>query len=43
MLYEGRVRQVGSVDEIRTTTDPIVRQFIEGKPDLEPELAESGR
>src|SRR6185437_13183553 len=43
MLYEGRVRQVGTVDEIRNTTDPIVRQFIEGKPDLEPELTESGR
>jgi phospholipid/cholesterol/gamma-HCH transport system ATP-binding protein len=36
MLYEGRVRQVGTVDEIRSTTDPVVRQFIEGKPDLEP-------
>jgi phospholipid/cholesterol/gamma-HCH transport system ATP-binding protein len=35
MLYEGRVRQVGTVDEIRHTTDPIVRQFIEGRPDLE--------
>ena len=35
MLYEGRVRQVGTVDEIQHTTDPIVRQFIEGKPDLE--------
>jgi len=35
MLYEGRVRQVGSVDEIRDTKDPIVRQFIEGKPHLE--------
>jgi phospholipid/cholesterol/gamma-HCH transport system ATP-binding protein len=43
MLYEGRVRQVGTVDEIRNTTDPIVRQFIEGKPDLEPELTESNR
>jgi ABC-type transporter Mla maintaining outer membrane lipid asymmetry ATPase subunit MlaF len=29
------VQQVGTVDEIRNTTDPIVRQFIEGKPDLE--------
>jgi phospholipid/cholesterol/gamma-HCH transport system ATP-binding protein len=37
MLYEGRVRQVGTVDEIKHTTDPIVRQFIEGRPDLEPE------
>jgi len=39
MLYEGRVRQAGTVDEIRQTTDPIVRQFIEGKADLEPEAA----
>lgn len=35
MLYDGRVRQVGSVDEIQHTTDPIVRQFIEGRADLE--------
>ncbi len=35
MLYEGRVRRVGTVDEIQHTTDPIVRQFIEGKPDLD--------
>ena len=35
MLYEGRVRQVGTVDEIQHTADPIVRQFIEGRPDLE--------
>jgi phospholipid/cholesterol/gamma-HCH transport system ATP-binding protein len=34
MLYEGKVRQVGTVDEIRNTTDPIVRQFIEGRADL---------
>jgi phospholipid/cholesterol/gamma-HCH transport system ATP-binding protein len=31
MLYEGAVRQVGTVEEIRATTDPIVRQFIEGR------------
>ena len=31
MLYEGTVRQVGTPDEIRNTTDPVVRQFIEGK------------
>jgi phospholipid/cholesterol/gamma-HCH transport system ATP-binding protein len=35
MLYEGQVRQVGTVDEIMHTHDPIVRQFIEGKPDLD--------
>jgi phospholipid/cholesterol/gamma-HCH transport system ATP-binding protein len=42
MLYEGRVRQVGSVDEIKHSHDPLVRQFIEGKADLEPEPAEIG-
>lgn len=36
MLYEGQVRQVGSVDEIKATRDPIVRQFIEGRAELEP-------
>ena len=35
MLYEGRVRWVGTVAEIQKTTDPIVRQFVEGRPDLE--------
>ena len=35
MLYEGKCRQVGTVDEIQHTHDPVVRQFIEGKPDLE--------
>ena len=32
MLYEGKIRQVGSVAEIQATTDPLVRQFIEGIP-----------
>jgi len=31
MLYEGRIRQVGSVAEIHETEDPVVRQFIEGR------------
>ena len=31
MLYEGKVRQVGTPAEIRATTDPVVRQFIEGR------------
>jgi phospholipid/cholesterol/gamma-HCH transport system ATP-binding protein len=34
MLYEGRVRRVGTVREIQETTDPIVRQFIEGRASL---------
>jgi len=33
MLYEGRVRQVGSVEAIQQTEDPVVRQFIEGRPE----------
>ena len=32
MLYDGRVRQVGTVEEIKNTKDPVVRQFIEGRP-----------
>ena len=31
MLYEGRIRQVGTVAEIQQTEDPVVRQFIEGR------------
>lgn len=39
MLYQGRVRAVGTVDEIRNSKDPIVRQFVDGRPTLEPEVA----
>ena len=35
MLYRGRVRTVGSVDEIRDSQDPVVRQFIEGRPTMD--------
>ena len=35
MLYQGRVRRVGTVAEIRDTTDPVVRQFIEGRAELD--------
>ena len=31
MLYKGRVRQVGTVEDIQRTHDPAVRQFIEGR------------
>ena len=41
MLYDGRVRQVGSVDEIRHTTDPVVRQFIEGRATLDVDSREA--
>jgi phospholipid/cholesterol/gamma-HCH transport system ATP-binding protein len=42
MLYEGSVRQMGTVAEIQQTTDPVVRQFIEGRATLE-ERAPSAR
>jgi phospholipid/cholesterol/gamma-HCH transport system ATP-binding protein len=31
MLYKGKVRQVGTVEDIQGTRDPAVRQFIEGR------------
>lgn len=35
MLYDGRVRQVGTVDEIRNSRDDVVRQFVEGRAELD--------
>jgi len=40
MLYEGKCRQVGTVNEIQHSQDPVVRQFIEGRPSLD--SAEAG-
>jgi phospholipid/cholesterol/gamma-HCH transport system ATP-binding protein len=34
MLYDGRIRYVGSPDELRWVEDPVVRSFIEGRPEL---------
>ncbi|MBI4538795.1 MAG: ATP-binding cassette domain-containing protein [Gemmatimonadetes bacterium] len=34
MLYQGKVRFVGTSDEIRRSEDPVVRGFIEGRPEL---------
>jgi len=39
MLYEGRIRQVGTVDQIQHSTDPVVQQFIEGRASLAAESA----
>jgi phospholipid/cholesterol/gamma-HCH transport system ATP-binding protein len=33
MLHEGTIRQVGTPAELQATDDPVVRQFIEGRPD----------
>ncbi len=34
MLYQGTIRFIGTPDEIRACPDPVVRGFIEGKPEL---------
>jgi len=39
MLYDGRIRQEGTVAEIQQTRDPVVRQFIEGRPTVREEDA----
>jgi phospholipid/cholesterol/gamma-HCH transport system ATP-binding protein len=35
MLYQGRVRWQGTIEEIKATDDPLVRQFVEGKPTVD--------
>lgn len=39
MLHEGRIRAVGTPEEIRRTEDPVVRAFIEGRPELTEDAA----
>ena len=34
MLYEGRIRFVGTPEAIRGAPDPVVRAFVEGRPEL---------
>jgi phospholipid/cholesterol/gamma-HCH transport system ATP-binding protein len=44
MLHEGMIRQVGTPREMQTSHDPVVRQFIEGRPErvmLEPSARRS--
>lgn len=33
MLYQGQIRQVAPVDQFRRTHDPIIRQFLDGRPE----------
>src|SRR5215211_8901014 len=42
MLYEGRVRWTGTVEEVQRTDDPVVRQFIEGRATLDPQPEPAG-
>ena len=39
MLHDGRIRFVGTPDQIRATDDPVVRAFIEGRPELAEDVA----
>jgi phospholipid/cholesterol/gamma-HCH transport system ATP-binding protein len=32
MLHQGSIRQTGTLEEMRSSSDPVVRQFIEGRP-----------
>jgi len=44
MLHEGTIRQVGTTREMQASHDPVVRQFIEGRPErvtLEPSVRRS--
>ena len=39
MLYMGKIRQIGKPEDIRESADPIVRGFVEGRPELAQEVA----
>lgn len=39
MLYDGRIRYSGTAAEIQGVDDPVVRAFIEGRPELAQEVA----
>ncbi len=43
LLFGGRVAALGTLDEIRHSTDPLVRQFIDGEPDGPIPLRRSSR
>lgn len=43
MLYEGRVLEEGTPDQIRETRNEIVRGFVEGKPELVESATPAGR
>ena len=39
MLHEGCIRFVGTPDDIRATDDPVVKGFVEGRPELSREVS----
>ncbi|MCP4836723.1 MAG: hypothetical protein GY895_18380, partial [Phycisphaera sp.] len=42
LLHEGRVRMDGTPDEMRHTTDPVARAFLEGREMVEGPSDDSG-
>ena len=42
MLYQGQIRQVAPVDQFRRTHDPIVRQFLDGRPEAADDAERAG-
>tara|TARA_B100001971_G_scaffold127940_1_gene117920 strand:- start:837 stop:1586 length:750 start_codon:yes stop_codon:yes gene_type:complete len=34
MLHEGRIRTSGTIDEIKESGDPLLRSFLDGRPEL---------
>ena len=39
MLYQGKIRFIGTVDQVHASSDPVVRGFVEGRPELMNEVA----
>ena len=39
LLFKGKIRFVGTPEEVRVSSDPLVRGFVEGRPDLVNEVA----
>jgi ABC-type transporter Mla maintaining outer membrane lipid asymmetry ATPase subunit MlaF len=39
MLYRGTIRFIGSPAEIQRVEDPVVKGFVEGRPELAQEAA----
>ena len=42
MLYQGRVRSVGTPEDVQRSDDPVLRSFVEGKPMATPAGRMSG-
>jgi len=39
MLHEGRIYQVGTPPEIQSSTDPVIHAFVNGRSDIQQEVA----